>query len=138
MTTTNEQAVPGAADRIAAEVRQAAMSGDWQRAYDASNRAISRGLRHPVFFMVRAQRMEQAGQLQFALEDYERAAETSPDDPGAHDAVGLCALKLQRNERAVRAFDMARKLDPNTPGLHFRCGLAHARLGDSGAAEAAY
>jgi len=137
MTTTEEQAI-SAADRIAADVRHAAVTGDWQRAYETANRAISRGLRHPVFFMVRAQRMEQAGQLQFALEDYERAVQAAPTDPGVHDAAGLCALKLQKNERAAEAFDNARKLDPAAPGLHFRYGLALARLGESDGAEAAY
>lgn len=135
--TTDEQAI-SAADRIAAEVRKAVMSGDWQRAYETSNRAISRGIRHPVFFTTRARRMEQAGKLQFALEDYERAVEIAPGDPGVHDAAGICAMKLQKIERAAEAFEAARRLDPSAPGFHFRCGLAYAHLGESDAAEAAY
>src|SRR5271169_3714604 len=101
MAVDTAQTFDDSAIRMAAEVEAAIAAGDWTRAHAASNKAISRGLRHPVFFLLRAQRMEEGGHLQFALEDYQRAAALAPEDPNIYERVGLCAMKLIEHATAV-------------------------------------
>jgi tetratricopeptide (TPR) repeat protein len=138
MTTETSPGMEDVTGPIVADIEAAIAAADWPRANDLSNRAISRGLRHPVFFMVRAQRMEETGHLQFAFEDYRRAAALAPHDVRAHDAVGMCAMKLENFQSAVEAFDAALALGPNVAAVHFRRGLALASLGDHEAALGAY
>lgn len=134
-THTEPEEVAG---RIAADVDAAITTGDWQRAYDYSNRAISRGYRHPTFFMVRAQRMEETGHFQFALEDYRRAAGIAPRDARIHVAIGLCAMKLEKFEDAIAAFAAALELEPDVAAVHYRHGIACAKAGDHTAAQSSY
>jgi tetratricopeptide (TPR) repeat protein len=138
MALDTAQKFDDSAIRVAAEVETAIAAGDWTKAHAAANRAISRGLRHPVFFMMRAQRMEEGGHLQFALEDYQRAAAVAPGDPKIHEAVGLCAMKLEEHAIAVSAFDAALACDPNLPLILYRRGVCLTHLSDHEGAERSY
>lgn len=124
--------------RAAAEVETAIAAGDWTKAHAVANKAISRGLRHPVFFLMRAQRMEAGGHLQFALEDYQRAADLAPEDPNIHERVGLCAMKLKEHAIAVSAFDAALACDPNQQQILYLRGLCLTELGDHEGAEKSF
>jgi len=123
------------AARFAADVKSAIAEGDLQRALDLSNRAISRGLRHPQFFLLRGRRSEAAGHLQFALEDYQRAAALAPDDAGAHEAVAACATKLGNYRPAAEAYSAILAIDWNRPDIHNQLGGALANLGESETAQ---
>lgn len=126
------------AEKIAADIGEAVSRGQWPRAYDLANRAISRGVRHPLFFVVRAQRMEAAGQDRFAIEDFQRASDLAPNDPGLYDAICTCALRLEDFDRALRALDAAIALEPGTAQRHHYRALALAQIGRYDAAQAAY
>ncbi|HKD22414.1 MAG TPA: sulfotransferase [Rhizomicrobium sp.] len=134
-TTTETEDPTG---RAVAEIEVALAASDWRKVYDITNRAISRGLRHPLFFMMRAQRMEETGHLQFALEDYQRAAAIAPDDARIHEAVGLCALKQKNYKTAVAAYDAALRAGGATPDIYYRRGVALANLGDHESAQASH
>lgn len=133
--STEAPTTQDATGRFVADIEALIAAGDWQRAYETANRALSRGLRHPVFFMVRAQRMEETGHFQFALEDYQRAAAVAPEDARVHQAVGICASKLENYALAVESFRRAIALDPSNAELHYRLGVSIAHVGDHEAAE---
>src|SRR5580658_4196819 len=105
MTVDAQTDIDDPATRLAADVKAAIAEGDLQRAVDIASRAISRGLRHPQFFLLRGRRSEASGHLQFALEDYQRAAALAPDDAGIHEAVALCAMKLNNYRPAADAYN---------------------------------
>ena len=140
MTVTSETSTvfDDHAARVAADVETAIAQGDWQKAFETANRAISRGLRHPIFFMIRAQRAEENGHLQFALEDYQKAAAVAPDDARTHAAVGFCAMKLENYKLAVEAFGAAVAADPSSADHHYRCAVALAHVGDHEGAQRAH
>jgi tetratricopeptide (TPR) repeat protein len=124
--------------RLVNDAESAIAAGDWQRAYEISNRAISRGMRHAVFFMVRAQRMEEAGRPQFALEDYQKAASVAPNDARVRAAVGACATRLENYPLAVESYGAAAELAPEIPYYHYHHAVSLAHVGDTEAALRAH
>ncbi len=127
-----------AVERLLEDVRAAIATGDSQRAYEISNRAISRGQRHSTFFAVRARRSEERGYIEFALEDYERAVEFAPQDPAIYDSFALCALRTGAFARAIAALNVALSAKPDNPLLLYRRGLAFAHSDDFRSAERDY
>lgn len=138
MTIDAQTEIDDAATRLAADVKAAIAEGDLQRALDISNRAISRGLRHPQFFLLRGRRMEATGHLEFALEDYRRASALAPDNIAAHEAVALCATKLGDYRSVADAYNAILAIDWNRPAAHHELGGALANLGDSDGAQRAH
>jgi len=132
---TIETDIDDPAARAAAEVKQAIADGDLQRGLDIATRAISRGLRHPQFFMLRGRRMEAGGHRQFALEDYQRAAAIAPDDIAVQEAVASCAAELRNYRAAVDAYRAILAQDWNRADIHHHLGTALANMGDSEEAQ---
>ena len=138
MTTEVQTGTDDAAGRIAADIKAAIADGDLQRAFDMATRAISRGLRHPQFFMLRGRRMEAGGHPQFALEDYQRAAAIAPDDVVVQEAVANCAMELRNYRAAVEAYKAILAQDGKRADIHHHLGTALANMGESDAAERAH
>lgn len=124
--------------RAVARVEAAITARDWDRAYQFANTAISQGLRHPLFFMVRGRQMEEARRLQLALDDYQKASALAPADVGIFDAIAICAFKANAFDQSIAAFDAAIALQPRSANLHYRRGLVLAQAGDDKSAQEAY
>jgi tetratricopeptide (TPR) repeat protein len=123
--------------RALAEIQAAIAVSNFDRARDVADAAIGRGMRHPALFNARALWLQGAGRFAHALKDFELARQITPYDPNVYNAIGLCLIKLNRAEDAVRAFDAALALNPNSFLSHQRRGWALALMGHPGA-KAAY
>jgi tetratricopeptide (TPR) repeat protein len=65
------------------------------------------------------------------LDQLQKLADLSPDDPMAQYAVGLELNNQERWEEAVPAFDRAIKADPNYSAAYFHKGKAQIKAGDT-------
>ncbi|MGD9046848.1 MAG: tetratricopeptide repeat protein [Anaerolineae bacterium] len=74
------------------------------------------------------------GEWEQALEAYERALAEMPDDPEAHNYVGLACLELERFEPALEACTVASRLAPDDPAPLARIAEIHQHLGQRRAA----
>ena len=84
----------------------------------------------------RARALEQAGEMEAALEVTRALLQQVPDFVGAHFDHGLLLQRLNRDREAVEAFDLALQLDPALAACHADKGYSLLRLGDLSDAEA--
>lgn len=120
------------------DVSAAVASGNLRLASEMANAAFISGLVHPVLFNARALWLQEQGNHEQALADFQRARELAPPDPILLNAIGLCLLKLNRFKEAVAAFDAAIVINPRLAQAHYRKGWAHAQSGDHDAAQRAH
>lgn len=69
------------------------------------------------------------------LEQLQKLAAATPDDPMAHYAVGLELANRQRWEEAVAAFDAALQADAAYSAAYFHKGKAQLKSGQNAAAR---
>ncbi len=70
-----------------------------------------------------------------ALEIARRWAGTQPDNPQAHNTMGVCLVNMGDLPQAQIAFEQALQLDPNSHSLMANLGKVHFKLGDPVKAE---
>ena len=70
-----------------------------------------------------------AGQYSEALDEFNAALATDPNQPGILARAGDCYLKLNRNEEALETYDRAIVLDPGDASLYAQKGVALSNLG---------
>lgn len=58
-------------------------------------------------------------QFSQAQQDYERAIQMAPGDPGAYVAMGLSQLEEGKLDNAIKTFEEALQRGPNVPRAHF-------------------
>lgn len=68
------------------------------------------------------------------LEQLQKLAQATPDDPLAHYAIGLELIQQERWIEAVSAFDQAIGADENYSAAYFHKGRAQIKSNDSAAA----
>lgn len=131
---TGPNAVP---DELRA-IESAAAQGDYDRAFEAANAALQRGLRAPAAFNARALWFQNQGRYEDALAEFQQALAMMPDDVNLLNATGLCAARCGQTEAALAAFDRAIAQAPDQAESHYRKGWVHAITGDRKAARDAY
>lgn len=83
-----------------------------------------------------AQAASQAGNDQVAVERLERLLNSFPDEPRAHNMLGMIALRRQDADGAADHFRRAIAHDPKEPALHINLATA-VRMAGNDAAELA-
>jgi len=63
-----------------------------------------------------------------AIEEFNKAIELDPNNPGYHTGKGLALHELHRYEEAIEEFDKAIERDPNNPIVHNNKGNALCEL----------
>jgi tetratricopeptide (TPR) repeat protein len=77
---------------------------------------------------------QRRGELERAVEAYQRAIELEPRFAEAHANLGAVLARLGHYEQAVRAYERALSLDPQLNAARVNLGLAHYRAGALAAA----
>jgi tetratricopeptide (TPR) repeat protein len=119
-------------------VGAALREGDMARASELAIAALAAGDEHPALLNLRALRLEEAGRLDEALADLERARALAPADFSIPNAIGLCLARMNRMGDAVAAFDAALALNPDFAPAHYNRGWALEPLGELAEARRAY
>lgn len=70
------------------------------------------------------------GQIERAVEAYDRAIRLRPDDPAIYENRGSCAFVLGRHEAALRDFDRAIALAPEDATSWYNRGTVYLKLKD--------
>jgi Flp pilus assembly protein TadD len=74
---------------------------------------------------------QQRGDHAKAVEQFQKAISSKPDDAASHALLGVSLLALARAQEAVEHVEKAVQLDPNKPELRLQLALAYERIGDS-------
>ena len=119
-------------------VHGAATSGDFAAAAALAERALQRGLEHPLLYNVVALQVERAGNVSGAAELLSRAVDIAPNDPALRNALGLCLLRLERPAEALAQFKALLALDSSLAFAHTGHGAALLALAAITDAEASY
>ena len=78
------------------------------------------------------------GDLDAAIVEYRKLAETMPEVAAAHTSLGTVLLASGRTEEAVVALRRATELSPEDPAGHNQLGVALHKMGDPAGAETAF
>jgi tetratricopeptide (TPR) repeat protein len=74
---------------------------------------------------------QQRGEHAKAVEQFRKAIEWPPDEPGSHALLGVSLLALSKTQQAVEQLEKAVALGPNQPDLRLQLALAYERAGDA-------
>jgi Flp pilus assembly protein TadD len=74
--------------------------------------------------------MADAGQLEAAIELFERATLLDPSSAGAHLNLGVALDRAGRQSDALRSFEQALALDPTSPRIHLALGTLQWAAGE--------
>lgn len=110
---------PADPEALAAEARAAVQAGDYEKALQLAEDALSmiKNGGYPddyiaKFYLLRGQAWQLVSELQFALDDYTRAVELAPNYPEAYFLRGAYFAALQQVELALNDFAVTVALDP--------------------------
>jgi tetratricopeptide (TPR) repeat protein len=78
------------------------------------------------------------GQPDKALAAWEGARDIAPDNPDAHNKVGIAYMERRRYDDAIREFEAAVKVNPGFTESWFHLGEVHEMNGDVEGAKRAY
>jgi tetratricopeptide (TPR) repeat protein len=70
------------------------------------------------------------GEYEKALERFQRAAESEPDNPDVHYFLGLAYSRLGDYPSAIAAFEKALNLDPQDPRARYELGMVYFSMED--------
>jgi Tfp pilus assembly protein PilF len=124
--------------RYMGQVCAAIGAGDIARAGLVAEQALAEGGSDPLLYKMRALRHEGRGQLEAAAADFRSALQTTPDDAGALNALGLCLARLGRPAEAAPHLERALDLMPGFSGAAFNLGWAYESMGELARARAGY
>jgi tetratricopeptide (TPR) repeat protein len=125
-------------DERLAPIGEAVGFSDFARASRLAAEALTEGFEQPALYSLRALGLEQEGRLEAALVDLDRAVELAPEDFTAHNAMGLCLMRLSRLPDALEAFRRAIQAGPAFAPAYYNLGRAHEQLGRLLEAAGAY
>jgi tetratricopeptide (TPR) repeat protein len=108
---SRERLDPRAVARLVAETR---------RRVEEARGGVERGLRYAA-----------VGRYSEALQEYQRAVETDPENATAWADLGLANAASGREKEALDGYCRALKIDPGNWLAHYNLGLLWARRGDS-------
>lgn len=113
-----------------------------QTGLDACTREINSGKHNgqtlAYYYRGRAYWYNRQGDLQRALEDFNRAADLDPRHHETYDYRGDVYFKLGNDERALWDFEQAIRLRPNYAAAYYRRGEVYRRRGETDKALADY
>jgi tetratricopeptide (TPR) repeat protein len=73
-----------------------------------------------------------------AADEFNKAIEKDPNQPGILSRLGDAYLKLGKNDEALAAYEKAVAMDPADPGLYTNMGVALSKLGKVTEAQEAF
>jgi len=83
----------------------------------------------PKALVAQADKLRDKGEVEKALDLYDRASELDPDNVKALAGRGLCYLDLESYEEAAKAFQEALRVDPENADALMGAGEAYRALG---------
>lgn len=119
-------------------VHDAARSGNHPEAGRLAEAALADGLEHPLLLNVVALELERQGRVSEAEQLLRRAVQIAPGDSSAHNALGLCLLRLERPSEALAQFDLLLGSNPSLPHAHTSRGNSLLALGAVAQAEESF
>jgi tetratricopeptide (TPR) repeat protein len=136
--TTGAPPYDDASLRAARQVVESLRASNLQGAYEISDRAILRGLRHPALFNARALWFEAHGRTEDALTDFERTRTYVPNDANLLLSIGGCLTQLGRAAEAIAVYESANAIKPDSAVIHRCWGDALVKAGSTEAAAQMY
>lgn len=82
----------------------------------------------PITLLARGTQQLEAGNVQNAIELFNRALSLNPKMAVAYQNLGVAYMQAGDNEAALRAFTESIKLTPNIPSTHYNIGRAYVLL----------
>ena len=125
-------------DRFLRDIAAAVAASNLSLASEIATTALNQGLQHPVLHNARALWAQQQGNIQDALNEFQRARAFTPRDPTLLSAIGMCLVRLNRAQEAISVFDAAIASRPALAQTHYRKGWAYESTGDRNAAKRCY
>ena len=129
---------PSADHATISAVHTVAQRGAHGEAAIMAEAALADGLEHPLLLNLVALQRELQGRVSDAEQLLQRAVAMAPADLSSRNALGLCLLRLERPDQALRQFDAILALDPSLPFAYASRGNAMLALGAISDAEASY
>ncbi len=106
------------------------VSGDYEKAIDAFDRALEINPGLPQAYLQRGAAYLRSGRKIRAIHDFDNALKINPKMPRAYLFRGIAYQKLGRNRKAIDDFDNAIEINPKMARAYFRRGLAYKALGN--------
>ena len=70
------------------------------------------------------------GQLDIAVQNYEKALSIKPDYAKAHYNLGNVLHELRKHQKAISCYEKAIQIQPNYANAHYNLGLIFKELGE--------
>ncbi|MCL5022520.1 MAG: tetratricopeptide repeat protein, partial [Nitrospirae bacterium] len=103
--------------------------GIWKNNIDLWNYVIDREPRTYFAYNNRGTTLYAMGQLDRAIEDYEKAIALYPAYPKGHYNLGLALFEKGLLEQAIGEYEIAVRLEPRNVDAHLNLGIAYAKKG---------
>jgi protein O-GlcNAc transferase len=116
----------------------ASLRGDYVRADDLSDRALSLDGEYPDALVLKGQILVMKGQITAARELLEKACKVAPDNAEAHFQLAVFFDSRKLHHEAVQHFERAITLRPEDPRAYDYLALNLESLGEAAKAGAAY
>jgi tetratricopeptide (TPR) repeat protein len=71
-----------------------------------------------------------ADKLEEALEHFRRAVEYEPNEPRAHDRLGVCLFALSQRREGIAELNRAIAMDPTLASAHLNLAVAYTENGE--------
>jgi tetratricopeptide (TPR) repeat protein len=84
----------------------------------------------PEAYSARGVAYHLAGQIDSAIDEYNKALRVNPDFAYAHSNLGIAYYALGHIDRAVQEFIAAKNLDPELVEVHYNLGVAYKSKGE--------
>ncbi|MGA8300226.1 MAG: tetratricopeptide repeat protein, partial [Terriglobales bacterium] len=81
---------------------------------------------------------EHRGEIDKAIEDYEKAITATPNHADSHYNLARLLAAKRNYDEAIRQYREAIRINPNDPDVHSNLGLALKNKGDLDSAEGEY
>lgn len=104
----------------------------------AANAAISRDAEDPEAYQALGRAYLSEGQLQKAIDSFQKVIAIEPEHGYALNNLGLAYLRANRNSEATEVLQQASMLLPDVAYVQNNLGIALERTGDTDDAQAAY
>lgn len=129
---------PQDASPLIQQARVLVHMGQFQKAEEVANTALSRDADDPEVYQVLGRAFLSEGQLQKAIDTFQKVISLAPEHGYALNNLGLAYLRANRNSDAVDVLKQASMLLPDVAFVQNNLGIALERTGDKDDAQAAY
>ena len=79
--------------------------------------------------------MQRTTDVEGAAAAFQKVTELTPDDPDAHNNLGLVLMQRGEGDAAIKEFKEAVRLRPEDAGFRGNLGIAYLQLSDFDAAD---